>query len=171
MHRRVREQRKYEKEYKLEAVKPAQGIGAGKAAKELGIPVDTLYGWRKAAREGRLDAGPGSRGPGEAMSLAAALSAAENRPPETVYPFVFPDAIHNKVKKIYTAVTLDEEEENLLQFGKKWRGQYPSCVKSWEENWEVLSAFYEYPPEVRKIIYTTNMIQGLGQAQFSQRHP
>ena len=56
------------------------------------------------------------------MSLAAALSAAENRPPETVYPFVFPDAIHNKVKKIYTAVTLDEEEENLLQFGKKWRG-------------------------------------------------
>ena len=65
------------------------------------------------------------------------------------------------LKKIYTSVTLDEAEENLLQFSEKWRNQYPSCVKSWEENWEVLSTFYEYPPEVRKIIYTTNIIEGL----------
>lgn len=56
------------------------------------------------------------------------------------------------LKKIYTAVTLDEAEENLLQFGEKWRRQYPSCVKSWEVNWEVLSTFYEYPPDVQKII-------------------
>ena len=69
--------------------------------------------------------------------------------------------------KIYTAVTLDEAEDALLQFGEKWRGQYPSCVKSWEENWEVLSTFYEYPPEVRKIIYTTNIIEGLNR-QFRQ---
>lgn len=68
-------QRKYEKEYKVQAVKLAKEIGAGKAAKELGIPVDTLYGWQKAVREGRLDAGPGSRGPGEAMSLAEELGA------------------------------------------------------------------------------------------------
>ena len=66
-------QRKYEKEYKVQAVKLAKEIGAGKAAKELGIPVDTLYGWQKAVREGRLDAGPGSRGPVEAMSLAEEL--------------------------------------------------------------------------------------------------
>ena len=71
------------------------------------------------------------------------------------------------LKKIYTAVTLDEAEENLLQFGEKWRKQYPSCVKSWEENWEVLSTFYEYPPEIRKIIYTTNIIEGLNR-QFRQ---
>ena len=45
------------------------------------------------------------------------------------------------LKKIYTAVTLDEAEDALLQFGEKWRRQYPSCVKSWEENWEVLSTF------------------------------
>ncbi len=49
---------------KIQAVKLAKEIGAGKAAKELGIPVDTLYGWQKAVREGRLDAGPGSRSPG-----------------------------------------------------------------------------------------------------------
>ena len=71
------------------------------------------------------------------------------------------------LKKIYTSVTLDEAEENLLRFSEKWRNQYPSCVKSWEENWEVLSTFYEYPPEVRKIIYTTNIIEGLNR-QFRQ---
>ena len=71
------------------------------------------------------------------------------------------------LKKIYTSVTLDEAEENLLQFSEKWRNQYPSCVKSWEDNWEVLSTFYEYPPEVRKIIYTTNIIEGLNR-QFRQ---
>lgn len=71
------------------------------------------------------------------------------------------------LKKIYTSVTLDEAEENLLAFSEKWRKQYPSCVKSWEENWEVLSTFYEYPPEVRKIIYTTNIIEGLNR-QFRQ---
>ena len=71
------------------------------------------------------------------------------------------------LKKIYTAVTLDEAEENLLQFGEKWRKQYPSCVKSWEENWDVLSTFFEYPAEIRKIIYTTNIIEGLNR-QFRQ---
>ena len=71
------------------------------------------------------------------------------------------------LKKIYTSVTLDEAEENLLRFSEKWRKQYPSCVKNWEDNWEVLSTFYEYPPEVRKIIYTTNIIEGLNR-QFRQ---
>ena len=71
------------------------------------------------------------------------------------------------MKKIYTAVTLDEAEENLLAFGERWRSQYPSCVKSWEENWEVLSTFFEYPLEIRKIIYTTNIIEGLNR-QFRQ---
>ena len=71
------------------------------------------------------------------------------------------------LKKIYTAVTLEEAEYALLQFGETWRKQYPFCVKSWEENWEVLSTFYEYPPEIRKIIYTTNIIEGLNR-QFRQ---
>ncbi len=71
------------------------------------------------------------------------------------------------LKKVYTAVTLDEAEDALLRFGEKWRKQYPSCVKSWEENWDVLSTFYEYPAEIRKIIYTTNIIEGLNR-QFRQ---
>ena len=71
------------------------------------------------------------------------------------------------LKKIYQAVTLDEAEDHLLAFGERWRKQYPSCVKSWEENWSVLSTFFEYPVEIRKIIYTTNIIEGLNR-QFRQ---
>lgn len=41
--------------------------------------------------------------------------------------------------------------------GKK----YPSSVKSWEDNWDILATFFAYPPEIRKIIYTTNIIEGL----------
>ncbi len=71
------------------------------------------------------------------------------------------------LKKIYTSVTLDEAEGNLLRFSEKWRKQYPSCVKSWEENRDILSTFFAYPTEIRKIIYTTNMIEGLNR-QFRQ---
>ena len=75
--------------------------------------------------------------------------------------------VTSDLKKIYGAVTLEEAEKNLLAFAECWRGKYPSCVKSWEENWEVLNTFFEYPPEIRKIIYTTNIIEGLNR-QFRQ---
>ena len=55
----------------------------------------------------------------------------------------------------------------MVLFADRWRKQYPSCVKSWEENWDVLNTFFEYPPEIRKIIYTTNIIEGLNR-QFRQ---
>ena len=67
-------QRKYEKEYKVQAVKLAKEIGTDKAAKELGVPKGTLCGWQKAVREGRLDAGPGTHTPQSAMSLAEEMS-------------------------------------------------------------------------------------------------
>ena len=71
------------------------------------------------------------------------------------------------LKQIYTSVTMDEAEDHLLQFAEKRRKQYPSCVKSWEEHWDVLTAFYEYPPEIRKITYTANIIERLNR-QFRQ---
>ena len=71
------------------------------------------------------------------------------------------------LKKVYTAVTENEALENLMAFKEKWGKQYPSCVKSWEENWDILSTFFAYPPEIRKIIYTTNIIEGLNR-QFRQ---
>lgn len=67
-------QRKYDTEYKIQAIKLSKEIGSAKAAFELGIPVNTLYGWVRAAREGRIDLGAGSHTPESAMSLAQELS-------------------------------------------------------------------------------------------------
>ena len=70
----AKKQRKYNMEYKIQAVKLAKELGGAKAASELGIPENTMYAWTEAAREGRLDAGPGSHTPQTAMSLAEELS-------------------------------------------------------------------------------------------------
>jgi len=71
------------------------------------------------------------------------------------------------LKLVYNAVTETEALDKLMLFKDKWSRQYPSCVKSWEDNWDVLSTFFAYPPEIRKIIYTTNIIEGLNR-QFRQ---
>ena len=67
-------QRAYDREYKIQAVKLSKEIGGAKAAAELGIPVDTLYGWARAVREGWLDAGSGAHTPESAMSLAEEIT-------------------------------------------------------------------------------------------------
>lgn len=61
--------KQYDHEYKIQAVKLAQEIGSAKAANELGIPKDTMYGWMKAVREGRLDIGRGAHTPQNALTL------------------------------------------------------------------------------------------------------
>jgi putative transposase len=71
------------------------------------------------------------------------------------------------LKLVYKAVTEEEALENLMAFKAKWGKKYPSCVKTWEDNWDILNTFFAYPPEVRKIIYTTNIIEGLNR-QFRQ---
>ena len=63
-------QRAYNKEYKVQAVKLAHEIGSTKAANELGIPINTLYGWMRAQRLVRMDLGAGTQTPQTAMSLA-----------------------------------------------------------------------------------------------------
>ena len=70
----TKKQREYDMEYKIQAGKLAKELGGAKAASELGIPENTMYAWTKAAREGRLDVGPGSYTPQTAMSLAEELS-------------------------------------------------------------------------------------------------
>lgn len=70
-------------------------------------------------------------------------------------------ALMKDLKAVYQAVTEEEAFEHLSRFKESWGKQYPSCVKSWEENWDILSTFFGYPPEIRKIIYTTNIIEGL----------
>lgn len=63
-------------------------------------------------------------------------------------------------KKIYKATNQDEAWENLLEFEFSWRKRYPACVKSWKDNWNELTSFLAYPVELRKLIYTTNAIEG-----------
>ena len=59
----------YDNEFKIQAVKLGREIGFSKAAKELGVYIDTLYGWNKRAKDARLDLGPGTQTPDTAMSL------------------------------------------------------------------------------------------------------
>lgn len=75
----ARSQRKYDPEYKVQAVKLAREIGGAKAAKELGIPEGTIHTWLKSAREGSLAIGEGSHTPVSAMSLAEELATLRKR--------------------------------------------------------------------------------------------
>ena len=63
------ENRQYDHEYKVQAVKLTKEIGQAKAAEELGVPKNTMYGWVRASRLGNLDLGAGSQTPQSAMTL------------------------------------------------------------------------------------------------------
>jgi len=65
------------------------------------------------------------------------------------------------MKEIYNAPTKNAAEAALNDFAQKWESKYSYAVKSWRDNWEELTVFYEFPVEIRKIIYTTNLIENL----------
>lgn len=75
----ARIQRKYDHEFKVQAVKLAREIGGSKTAKELGVPEGTVHTWLKAARSGRLDIGEGSYTTQSAMSLSEELTLLRKR--------------------------------------------------------------------------------------------
>lgn len=75
----ARIQRKYDNEYKVQAVKLAQEIGGSKAARELGIPEGTLYAWVKASKTGLLILDEGSSNPETALSMAEELAMLRKR--------------------------------------------------------------------------------------------
>ncbi len=64
------------------------------------------------------------------------------------------------LKRVYTASTVDIARLELEAFAEKWDDKYPTISKSWRENWAALSAYFKYSAEVRKIIYTTNTVEG-----------
>ncbi|MEG1972968.1 MAG: IS256 family transposase, partial [Oscillospiraceae bacterium] len=70
-------------------------------------------------------------------------------------------ALMADLKPVYKAINEDEGMMALRKFTEIWGKQYPSCVKSWNDNWDILSTFFAYPAELRRIIYTTNVIEGL----------
>ncbi|XOK62086.1 IS256 family transposase [Paenibacillus elgii] len=63
------------------------------------------------------------------------------------------------LKPIYKAVTEEAALLELDRFEEHWGSKYPLIVKSWRQNWDELATFFKYPPELRKLIYTTNMIE------------
>jgi len=65
------------------------------------------------------------------------------------------------LKLIYTAATEAEGESQLADFGLKWDAKFPSIAKSWRSNWTRVIPFFAHPPEIRKVIYTTNAIESL----------
>lgn len=65
------------------------------------------------------------------------------------------------LKKIYTAINKQVAFDELQLFKKTWESKYKYAIVSWEENWENLTNYFEYPLELRKIIYTTNTIENL----------
>src|SRR3990172_3874616 len=64
------------------------------------------------------------------------------------------------LKTLYKAGTREEAEANLLRLAETWSGKYSAAVKSWQNHWEELAAFFEFPQEIRRLIYTTNTVEG-----------
>ena len=65
------------------------------------------------------------------------------------------------LRTIYTAATVEEAEVRLTEFDTKWGADYPSIVQSWQRNWPRIIPFFDYPAEIRKVIYTTNAIESV----------
>lgn len=65
------------------------------------------------------------------------------------------------LRAIYTAATVEEAEQQLTAFEEKWGEDYPSIVQSWRRNWARITPFFDYPPEIRRVIYTTNAIESV----------
>ena len=65
------------------------------------------------------------------------------------------------LKTVYTAPTSDSGYEALIEVEEKWKSKYPGAIKSWFDNWELLSVFFKFSAEIRQIMYTTNAIESL----------
>ena len=64
-------------------------------------------------------------------------------------------------KPVYTAVNEESALDRIYSLKDKGGAQYPYAIKNWETNWDVLSPFFQFPEEIRKTIYTTNIIEEL----------
>jgi putative transposase len=63
------------------------------------------------------------------------------------------------LKEVYQAATLEQAEQALVTLEQNWKHKYPYLVKSWKNNWSRLSTFFRYPKDIRRVMYTTNIIE------------
>ncbi len=64
------------------------------------------------------------------------------------------------LKEVYQAATRESAEAHLRQLGEKWDAKYAIAIRSWQNNWEDLATFFAFPAEIRRLIYTTNAVEG-----------
>jgi transposase-like protein len=64
------------------------------------------------------------------------------------------------LKTIYQAPTREAAEEKLLELDERWGDRYAVAVRSWERHWDDLATMFDYPAEIRRLIYTTNTVEG-----------
>ena len=76
-------------------------------------------------------------------------------------PYTDKKSVASELKKIYSADTVELAEEYLDDFELTWGEKYAAIIKSWRENWSKIIPFFDYPKEIRKVIYTTNIIESL----------
>ena len=69
-------------------------------------------------------------------------------------------AFMQDLRRVYQAKTREEGERNLGELAEKWRRRYPAAIRSWETNWSELSSFFDFPAQIRRLIYTNNAIEG-----------
>jgi transposase-like protein len=65
------------------------------------------------------------------------------------------------LKDIYQSASVEEAEQALVAFETAWGEKYRSVVRTWRDNWANIIPFFQFPPELRKVIYTTNAIESL----------
>lgn len=64
------------------------------------------------------------------------------------------------LKEVYRAINKTEAEDKLLDLEEKWGKKYPIVIQSWQNNWGKLSAYFDYDEHIRRLIYTTNPVEG-----------
>ena len=69
--------------------------------------------------------------------------------------------VAHDLKSIYRAATAEEAERQLAEFAAQWDQRYPSISALWRRNWPGVIPFFQFPPEIRRIVYTTNAIESL----------
>lgn len=69
--------------------------------------------------------------------------------------------VASDLRSIYAAATLDQAQAALESFALRWDEHYPLISRSWRKDWEALTTFFDHPPALRKVLYTTNAIESL----------
>lgn len=76
-------------------------------------------------------------------------------------PYKDKRAFTKDLRTIYEAINLEQAQAAFISFEQKWKDKYPHVCRSWKNNWDDLTPYFNFPMEIRKLMYTTNMIENL----------